>query len=349
VGRTRCALESLVNVDKLLPEQKNFWMGRRVFVTGARGFVGSWLVDRLLALGAEIVALIRDLDRKSIFYWSGAYKKVTTVNGRLEDFNTVERAIVEGEVDTVFHLAAQPLVEVASRSPLATFESNIRGTYHILEACRLHADLVKRVVVASSDKAYGDQLSLPYKESMPLQGVYPYEVSKSCSDLIAQSYAKSYNLPVVIARCGNIYGGGDLNWNRIVPGTIRSCFFGKPPVLRSDGSYIRDYIYILDVIRAYTLLAENAHRKDILGEAFNFGPEKPVDVLEIVYLIQDLMEARTLKPLIQNTAKGEIQSQYLSYEKAKDLLNWNPTYSLTMGLKETIEWYVSYLGRDEND
>ena len=222
-----------------------FWQNRRVFVTGATGIVGSWLVKDLLAAGAYVVALVRDADPQSEFFRSGDFQSVAIVNGALEDFATLERAINEHEIDTVFHLGAQTIVGTAHRSPVPTFEANIRGSYFLLEACRLHQDRVRRVVIASSDKAYGDQPNLPYTEDTPLQGQHPYDVSKSCTDLIAQTYYHTYRLPVAIARCGNVYGGGDLNWSRIVPGTVRSLLQGMPPLIRSDGRYVRDYLCLL--------------------------------------------------------------------------------------------------------
>jgi CDP-glucose 4,6-dehydratase len=321
----------------------NFWQNRRVFVTGATGIVGSWLVKDLLALGASVVALVRDSDPQSEFFRSGDYKRTFMVNGRLEDFSTLERAINEHEVDAVFHLAAQPIVGVAQRFPLHTFESNIRGSYNLLEACRVHSGHVKRVVIASSDKAYGEQPDLPYTEDMPLQGKYPYEVSKSCTDLISQSYFHSYGLPVAIARCGNIFGGGDLNWSRIVPATIRSFMRGERPEIRSDGRYVRDYIYVKDVTQAYLRIAECLDDKNVQGEAFNFSPERALTVMEIFGAIQRLMGCQHLEPDVRNTAQGEILSQYLSAEKAQRVLGWRPRYSLDSGLTETIEWYREYL------
>lgn len=326
-----------------LSDQAAFWRGRRVFVTGATGIVGAWLVKDLLALGAYVVALVRDADPQSEFLRSGDSRRTFVVNGQLEDFATLERAINEHEVETVFHLAAQPIVGAAQRSPLPTFEANIRGSYNLLEACRVHSDLVKRVVIASSDKAYGTQPHLPYTEDMPLQGQYPYEVSKSCTDLIAQSYHVSYGLPVAIARCGNIYGGGDLNWSRIVPGTIRSFLQGERPVIRSDGQYVRDYIYVKDVTQAYLRVAEHLDNPEIHGHAFNFSPERALTVLEIVEAIQQLMACQHLTPDVRNTAQGEILSQYLSAEKATRVLGWQPRYALTQGLSETIGWYREFL------
>jgi CDP-glucose 4,6-dehydratase len=268
---------------------------------------------------------------------------VSVVNGSLEDYGTVERAINENEVEAVFHLGAQAIVGAAQRSPLPTFEANIRGTYNVLEACRIHPDLITRVVIASSDKAYGEQPVMPYTEDMPLAGRNPYEVSKSCADLIAQSYNSAYGLPVGIARCGNIYGGGDLNWNRIVPGTIRLLLEGKPPIVRSDGRYIRDYIYVKDVALAYIGLAEALSEEAVDGEAFNFGNDIPMSVLDIVKLIQSTVGRCDLEPVVLGTAQGEIHTQYLSSEKARKVLRWKPSYDIEEGLSETAEWYREFL------
>jgi CDP-glucose 4,6-dehydratase len=321
----------------------NFWKEKRVLVTGATGLVGSWVTKDLVDRGAMLVALVMDADPYSELYRSGYIQRIHVINGRLEDFGTVERAIVAHECDTVIHLGAQAIVSVAQRSPLATFEANVRGTWNTLEACRLHPDLVKRVVVASSDKAYGEHPELPYTEEMPLQGRQPYEVSKSCADLIAQSYFHTYGLPVTVARCGNIYGGGDLNWTRIVPGTIRSLYCGESPLIRSDGRYIRDYIYVKDVCRAYLSLAEQMTSPEVCGQSFNFSPESQVTVLEIVDKIRQLMKCEHIQPTVLNQAKGEIRNQYLSSEKAQQVLQWLPSYSLDRGLVETIGWYTKFL------
>ena len=328
-----------------LPEiHRTLWKDRRVLVTGATGFVGSWLVEDLLNLGASVVALVRDYDPQSRLIRGGSINKISVVNGSLEDYRTLERAISENEVDTVFHLAAQPLVGVANRSPLMTFETNIRGTYHLLEACRVHSGLVKRIVVASSDKAYGEGPNLPYDETMPLRGQYPYEVSKSCADLLAQSYSISYGLPVGIARCGNIYGGGDLNFSRIVPSTIKALQNGDQPIIRSDGTFVRDYVYVKDVSIFYILLANYVGESRAKDLSFNFSAERPLSVLEIVQEIRKLMNCEHLTPIIENSARGEIHSQYLSSEKARKVLQWTPAYDLVSGLKETIAWYQSFLG-----
>jgi CDP-glucose 4,6-dehydratase len=303
-------------------------------------------VKGLLAHESSVVALVRDADPRSELYRSGDIQHISVVHGALEDFWTLERAINEHEVDTVFHLGAQTIVGTAHRSPLPTFESNIRGSYNLLEACRLHKDMVQRVVIASSDKAYGDQSNLPYTEDMSLNGRHPYEVSKSCADLIAQAYHYTYALPVAIARCGNTYGGGDLNWSRIVPGTIRSFLRGSHPIIRSDGTYVRDYIYVKDVVRAYMRLAENLDNDQVRGEAFNFSTESSINVLDVVAAIQKLMDCAHIEPEIQNRTEGEIPSQYISAVKARTTLGWQPDYGLESGLQETIQWYRRFLGEE---
>lgn len=321
----------------------DFWKRRKVLITGATGMVGSWLVKELLVRGAAVVALVRDADPQSELYRSGDIRRISVVNGSLEDFWTLERAINEHEVETVFHLGAQTIVGTAHRFPLPTFEANIRGTYNLLEACRLHQDTVRRVVIASSDKAYGEQPHLPYIEDMPLNGRHPYEVSKSCTDLIAQAYHHTYGLPVGIARCGNVYGGGDLNWSRIVPGTVHSFLQGERPVIRSDGTYVRDYIYVKDVVWAYMRLAECLDDERVRGEAFNFSNEAPLSALELFRVIQRLMGCQHIESCILNCAKGEICNQRLSAAKAKSILGWEPQFDLEKGLCETIEWYREFL------
>ncbi|MBV9121449.1 MAG: GDP-mannose 4,6-dehydratase [Chloroflexi bacterium] len=320
-----------------------FWAGKSVLVTGASGVVGSWLVPLLLDEGAHVAVLLRDDDHRSHFYRSRAAEHVAVVNGALEDFRTVERAINEHATDTVVHLGAQTIVDTALRAPLPTFEANIRGTYNVLEACRQHRNLVERVAVASSDKAYGDHGGQAYQEDAPLAAKHPYDVSKACGDLLAQTYAWTYELPVVIARCGNIYGGGDLNWSRIVPGTIRSLLEGQPPVLRSDGSFVRDYLYVKDAASAYLTIAEHAADEPVRGEAFNFSPGSPVTVLAMVAKLRQIAGREDLQPVILNTARNEIRTQVLQSEKARTRFGWAPRYSLDEGLAETWTWYRDFL------
>jgi CDP-glucose 4,6-dehydratase len=314
-----------------------FWKGRNVFVTGCTGLLGSWLTKALVERGANVIGLIRDLVPKSNLNWSGFNDKITIVRGEIEDYSLLERAINEYEIDTVFHLAAQTIVTIANRNPISTFETNIGGTWNILEACR-RAHLVKRIVVASSDKAYGEQEKLPYDENTPLEGRHPYDVSKSCADLLCRTYYETYKLPVCVTRCGNFYGGGDLNFSRIVPGTIRSILNNEPPVIRSDGTLVRDYFYIEDAVEAYLLLAEKMENKEIHGEAFNFSNELQITVLEIVKKILEVMDSN-LKPVLLNEATNEIKHQYLSAQKAKSSLEWHPHYTLEEGLEKTVTWY----------
>jgi CDP-glucose 4,6-dehydratase len=332
-------------VEDLAMNDNAFWKGRPVLVTGATGLIGSWLVKELLGRDAKVVALVLDADPQSELLRSRDIEACNVVNGSLADFSAVERAINLHDVDTVFHLGAQTLVGVAHRFPLATFESNIRGTYNLLENCRLHAGLVNRVVVASSDKAYGEKQDLPYVEDMALEGRHPYEVSKTCTDLLAQSYAHSFKVPLTIARFGNVYGGGDLNFSRIVPHTVSACLNGERPVIRSDGSFLRDYLYVKDVARGYLRMAEQIEDQKVRGQAFNFSPGEPTSVLDLVHKIQDLMDCRHLEPDVRNTAAGEITDQYLSASKAQTLLGWTPDYDLDSGLRETIDWYRNFLAR----
>jgi CDP-glucose 4,6-dehydratase len=321
--------------------EDEFWKDRNVLVTGCTGLLGSWLTKSLAEKEANVVGLIRDLVPRSNLNWSGFNNKIISVRGEIEDYFLLERTINEYEIDTVFHLAAQTIVTIANRNPISTFKANIEGTWNILEACR-RSPLVKRIIVASSDKAYGDQEKLPYDEKTPLEGRHPYDVSKSCADLICRSYFGTYGLPVCTTRCGNFYGGGDLNFNRIVPGTIRSILDNERPVVRSDGKFLRDYFYIKDGVQSYMLLAEKMEDKRIHGEAFNFSTERPMTVLEIVDMIRMAMYS-DLVPLILNQANNEIRDQYLSAKKAKNLLNWSPSYTLEDGIKETVDWYRIFL------
>jgi len=320
-----------------------FWQDRPTFVTGGTGLVGSWLVRRLVEAGADVVCLVRDWVPQSEVVASGHLANVKVVRGDICDAALMERILGEYEIDTVMHLAAQTIVGIANRNPTSTFETNIRGTWVLLEACR-RAPKVKQVVMASSDKAYGDQEILPYDETTPLQGKHPYDVSKSCADLIAQTYAVSYGLPVVTTRCGNFYGGGDLNWNRIVPGTVRSVLRNQRPVIRSDGQSIRDYFYVEDGAAAYMLLAERlAADASLAGHAFNFSNELQVTVLDLTNDILKLMNS-SLEPEVRNEATNEIRHQYLSAAKAREQLAWTPLFTLEQGLARTIDWYRDFLG-----
>ncbi|MBU1007690.1 GDP-mannose 4,6-dehydratase [Candidatus Dependentiae bacterium] len=315
---------------------------KNIFVTGATGLLGPWLIKDLLKKQARVHVLIRDQTPDSLFFTDNLDQNVTISSGDLLDFNLIQRIINEFEIDTVFHLGAQAIVKIANRSPISTFKSNIEGTWNLLEACR-QAPWVKRVIVASSDKAYGAQKTLPYTEESPLQGQHPYDVSKSCTDLIAQSYFHTYKFPVCVTRCGNFFGGGDLHFNRIIPETIRSVLQNKQPIIRSNGLFVRDYIYVKDVADAYLTLAEQMDNQSIVGECFNFSTDQPYNVIEIVNEILTLMGANHLEPVIQNQASNEIPEQHLCSAKAQKLLGWKAKYGVQEGLRETIEWYKKYL------
>ncbi|MBI4356145.1 MAG: GDP-mannose 4,6-dehydratase [Candidatus Omnitrophica bacterium] len=326
---------------------KTFWEDRAVFVTGCTGLLGSWMTKALVGSGARVVGLVRDQVPDSLLVQEGLEAQITVVRGSVEEYALLERILNEYEVETVFHLAAQTIVTIANRNPLSTFESNIRGTWNVLEACR-RVPAVRQVLVASSDKAYGTQPHLPYDETMPLQGRHFYDVSKSCADLLSASYFEMAQLPVCIMRCGNFYGGGDLNFNRIVPQTIRAALRNAAPVIRSDGSYVRDWIYIEDAVAAYVLLAERmAEQPKLLGEAFNFSNEMQMTVLRITEELLRVMSRTDLRPRILNEPLKEIRHQFLNAGKAHRLLGWQPRFSLEEGLQRTVAWYQRYFARHQ--
>ena len=324
-------------------DKKPFWLDRPTLVTGVTGLVGGWLIKNLLEQGADVVCLVRDWVPQSELVRARLLDQVKVVRGDVRDQAVLERTLGEYEVETVIHLAAQTIVGIANRNPVSTFETNIAGTWALLEACR-RSPMVRQIVVASSDKAYGDHEELPYSEGAPLEGRHPYDVSKSCTDLIARSYFETYGLPVAITRCGNFYGGGDLNWNRIVPGTIRSVLRGERPVIRSDGQYVRDYFYVEDGAAANMILAERlAEDPSLRGQAFNFSNETQLTVLELARRVLSLMGS-VLEPDVRNEATNEIRRQYLSAEKARQLLGWKPLFTLDEGLRRTIDWYRDLFG-----
>ena len=317
---------------------RTFWRDRPTLVTGATGLLGGWLVRRLLDLEADVICLIRDWVPQSELVSAGLIERTKVVRGDIRDQAMLERTLGEYEVDSVIHLAAQTIVGIANRNPVSTYETNVGGTWALLEACR-RTPTIRQIAIASSDKAYGSHDQLPYDEGAALQGRHPYDVSKSAADLIAQSYATTFGLPVVITRCGNFYGGGDLNWNRVVPGTIRSVLRGQRPVIRSDGKYVRDYFYVEDGAATYTLLVERlAQDRALQGESFNFSNETPTTVLALVEKILKEMGS-DLEPEIRNEAVNEIREQYLSAAKARRMLQWKPAFTLDQGLRLTIDWY----------
>ena len=313
-----------------------------MFITGCTGFLGSWLTAALLERGAEVVGLIRLREPDSELIRTGLIGRITQVSGELLDYDLLRQTLVEQQIDTVFHLAGQTIVGVANRDPAATFETNIRGTWLLLEAVR-QTPTVRGVVVASSEKAYGEQTTLPYREEFPLQGRHPYEVSKSCADLIAQSFAHTFGLAIAVTRCSNLYGGGDLNWNRLIPGTIKSVLDGRQPVIRSDGSFRRDYLYVADAVRGYLMLAQHLTEPGVRGQPFNLGSGCAVSALEVVRTIVALSDTPEIEPVILNEVKNEILDEYLSPTKAEQAIGWRPQYTLAGGLKEAMDWYKAYL------
>ncbi len=321
----------------------SFWRDRPVLVTGCTGLLGSWLTQTLVEAGADVAGLIRDDVPQSHLARSGVIERIRVARGDVTDYATMERVLNEYEIEAVFHLAAQTIVGIANRAPLSTFETNVRGTWTTLEAAR-RVSTVKRILVASSDKAYGTQPVLPYTEDMPLHGEHPYDVSKSAADLIAQTYARTYTMPIAITRCANLYGGGDLNWNRLIPGTIRSALQGQAPIIRSDGTFVRDYLYVRDAVRAYMMLAEALDRPDIQGQAFNCSTDEPMSVLEMTRLILSLSPHPRLQPIVLNEVKNEIKDQYLNSAKIEAATGWRPAWTREAALVETLAWYAQYLG-----
>jgi len=326
----------------------SYWKGKKVFVTGATGLMGSWLVKALMHEGADIVALVRDRVPKSMLVREGLIDQITTVSGDLESLPTLERAIAEYNPHTVFHLAAQPLVQVAKRDPVGTLRANVMGTWNVMEACRLTGRA--HVVVASSDKAYGATDNLPYRETHPLQGRYPYDVSKSCTDLVAQMYAATYGVKTAIARCGNLFGGGDLNFDRTIPGLIKATLANERFVIRSDGQFVRDFLYVKDAAESYLILGQRlSEDKSISGEAFNFSLEERLTVLEIVQMALRIMGRSDLDPVIQNIVTTEVREQYLDASKARERLGWLPKYSMEEGIRETVEWYREHFAAENHE
>ncbi|MFL5843968.1 MAG: NAD-dependent epimerase/dehydratase family protein [Solirubrobacteraceae bacterium] len=313
--------------------------GMTSFVTGAYGVLGSWLVKALLDRGEQVVVLKRDAVQRAALILEGNEERCAVVHGDLTDAATMDRAIGEYEVDTVYHLAAQTIVGTANRSPVSTFDSNIRGTWTLLEACRLHG--VARTVVAASDKAYGPTEDLPYRETHPLQPLYPYDVSKAATDLISRSYWHTYELPVAVTRFANIYGGGDLNPSRLVPEAVAAVLAGRAPVIRSDGSPERDFLYVEDAAAAYLAIADALPGAG--GEAFNAGGDEPHSVLEVVALLCQVAGA-DVEPDVQGsgTPHAEIDRQYVDSTKLRELTGWRPQVALDEGLRRTVEWYRAH-------
>jgi CDP-glucose 4,6-dehydratase len=322
--------------------EMSFWSGKSVLVTGATGLVGSWLVQELLLQKAQVSCLVWDADPASELISSKLIEQTLVINGDLADVSACEKAISSSNCEYVFHLGAQTIVGEAIQDPIRTFRSNIQGTWNLLDSIRNSKTPIKSVVVASSDKAYGTANSLPYKEDFPLHGDGPYDVSKTCTDLLAQSYATTYGLPITVARCGNIYGGGDLNWSRIVPGTIKSLLMEETPVLRSDGTFIRDYVHVDDIVGAYLFLAEQTEARNIQGEAYNFSRDEPLSVLDIYREVCSVVVGKYVEPKILSTTMAEIKDQHLDSSKAREELGWKSTVTLEKGITKTFDWYLNY-------
>jgi CDP-glucose 4,6-dehydratase len=304
--------------------------------------MGSWLVQRLIQEGADVVALVKEGHRRNNEGETRLMNRVTTVHGRVEDIDLIRRSLAEYAIDTVFHLAAQAIVINAKLDPVLTFETNIKGTWNMLEAAQQCG--VRQFVMASSDKAYGPSPNLPYLETHPLRGTNPYDVSKSCADLISTMYAKTYRLPMCVVRCANLFGGGDLNFSRTIPGVIQATLKGEPFVIRSDGKFVREFLYVKDAATAYLRVAEAlAADRSLTGEAFNFGTGARLTTLELADMVLRTLGRPDLKPIVQNQPSVEVKEQYLSSEKARTALGWIPQYTFAEGLAETIDWYRNYL------
>ena len=324
--------------------KNNFWKDKKVLVTGAAGFIGSYLVQKLIEKGANVTCLIFETKKDCNFFNLKLDTKTNLIYGSLLDNELLTLSMKKYQIDTVFHLAAQPLVQLALESPAETIKTNILGTLNVLEVCRLNN--VKRVLIASSDKAYGSCDKLPYDETFPLKGEYPYDVSKSCTDLLAQSYGKTYDMFIGISRSSNVYGGGDLNFDRIIPETIKHILFEEPILIRSDGQFVREFFYVKDAANAYLFLAENLESLNLKGEAFNFGTDKPIKIIDLVNKIKQISGKEKTPLEIQDRTKAEIRNQFLSSEKAKKILNWSPEYDLESGLIETYNWYKNYFNKN---
>lgn len=315
----------------------SFWTNRKVFVTGGTGLMGRWLINELQQAGADLFVLLRrDLPAAA----AGNAGRCTAITGDIRDLEAIRQALTGHEIDTVFHLAAQAIVGKAKADPAGTLDTNVRGTWSVLEAAR--SSQVRQIVVASSERAYGSR-SISYDETYPLEGRQPYDCSKSCGDLVTMMYASTYKLPACIVRCANLYGGGDLNFDRVIPGVIQATIKGKPFVIRSDGKFIRDFLYVKDAALGCMLAAERlAEDRTLAGEAFNLSMEVRLTVKEVVSLVLRLMNREDIQPVTLNEASSEHRERYIQSAKARQQLNWQPAYSLEEGLRETIEWYRKY-------
>ncbi|MDD5691140.1 MAG: GDP-mannose 4,6-dehydratase [Candidatus Omnitrophica bacterium] len=319
---------------------KHFWKGKKVLITGFEGFLGSNLTKALLCSGAKIYGLDIKIKRNDTILTAADYKRLTVIKGSVADYKLVEGIIRRSKINVIFHLAAEAIVGKCLDDPLCAFSTNIKGTWNILEACR-KAKGIWAIIIASSDKAYGSHQKLPYTEEAPLQGKHPYDVSKSCADLLADTYAHTYKLPVAVTRCGNIYGPGDFNFSRIVPDAVRCALKSKKLLIRSDGKFTRDYVFVEDIVSGYIILAEKLQKLKLSGEAFNFSDENPLTVVELVKAVSKAANSRPNYKIL-NKVKYEIKHQYLSSAKARKILGWKPLFNLRAGLMKTIAAYKEY-------
>jgi CDP-glucose 4,6-dehydratase len=322
------------------------WAGTRVLFTGAQGFIGSWVAERLLDEGAQVLVLDRPPAEPSRFVLRGLPERCTAVAADLLDPVSLRAAIEDHGVQAVFHLAAAAIVGSAASSPLSTYEVNVRGTWNLLEACRVASEPPARVVVASTDKAYGIHEQLPYREDHALAPRYPYDASKACADIIARSYAHIFGLPVAVTRFGNVFGGGDFNFSRLIPGTIRALLAGERPEIRSSGLMERDFLYAEDAVTAYLAVAGSLDRPELSGRAWNASIGRPVSVLELVRRLIEI-SGLALEPDVHGdgTPHGEIERQWLDCSAIATELGWAPAWDLRRGLQATFEWYASELPR----
>jgi CDP-glucose 4,6-dehydratase len=322
------------------------WTGTRVLFTGAQGFIGSWVAERLLDEGAQVIVLDRPAPELSRFRLHGLQDRCTAVAADLMDMGSLRAAIEQHEVQAVFHLAATAIVKSAATSPLGAYEVNVRGAWNLLEACRVANEPPRRVVIASTDKAYGLHEELPYREGHALQPRYPYDASKACADIIARSYAHTFDLPVAVTRLGNVFGGGDFNFSRLIPGAIRSLLAGEQPVIRSNGLMQRDFLYAEDAVAAYLAVAESLERPELWGRAWNASIGAPVRVLDVVEQLIEIAGASGGVDIRgEGTPHGELGRQWLDCRVISEELGWGPRWDLRRGLQETFSWYERELPR----
>lgn len=320
-----------------------FWNGRRVLITGANGFIGAWLSRTLIDLGAQVTGYDKS-DSGALDLHPDVKPRVKIVLGDLTDQAKMEQTLADGQIQTLYHLAAQSNIAIARGGPVPAFESNIRGTWSVLDACRVYGKL-ETIAVAASNTVYGDHDRHPFDESFALNANHPYSASKACADILARCYAATWGLPIAIARATNTYGGADPNLARIVPGTFLSILRGQQPEIRSDGTPTKGYLYVKDTVNAYRLLGERAAEDAVRGQPVNFHPDKPSSVLELVQTMVNVADRPDLSPRVTGKP-GKYEFEHLTNQRARDVLGWTPQYSLEAGLRETFQWYQAHAGAE---